>query len=41
LRLIYYKAYTIEGAACELNIAANDLKAKLQLATEPLNALAI
>lgn len=36
LRLICFKAFTIDSAACELNITASDLKTKLELAIEQL-----
>ena len=41
LHLIYFKAYSIDEAACELNITVNDLRANLELAVEQLNAVAI
>lgn len=41
LRLIYFKTYTIDGAARELNIAMNDLRTKLKLAIEQLNSVAV
>ena len=41
LGLIYYKGYTIEGTACELNIAVKDLRAKLELVIEQLNPVSI
>jgi len=39
LRLIYFKAYTIQDAAHELDITINDLQSKLKLAIEHLNAV--
>ena len=37
LRLIYFKAYTIDGVERELNISMNDLRTKLKLVIEQLN----
>ena len=41
LRLIYFKTYTVEGAAYALNITVNDLRANLERAIEQLNSVAI
>jgi hypothetical protein len=39
LRLIYFKSYTIDGAAHELNIPMNDLRIKLKMTIEQLNSV--